>query len=438
MNNNINNENNNTNPIQVPTTPVVQTTPVQVPTTPVAQISPVQVPATPVAQTSQVQVPTTPVAQTSPIQVPSTPEVQTAPIEISSMPLEDSTTTEQNTSNTIQITQTATPNQNTTTQTPQEPTTNINNTTQQNDKNVLQYVPIILLILVLVLGGYVGGTKITSLISKNKNENENEIEDKTNTNKKEQTNTNNSNNNENNTNNNIENKPNNNTENTNNNQNNEQQENNTNQTCATPTTWNGVYTNGEHSVTLYQNEPNEITYSVKIGTHFITGIADEITGNKASGEIFETHTFELCNDTLTFTTTDEDISTTIFTKNKDYTQNDFFADTDGDPAFLNTEINGIFKKGTTTLKLFQTSATSASVTIIDNNSYFGKTLNITNNTLSYEDDFFDEIQKINITISGNTLTLTASSTDQESYLNSYSGTYTKESSYTMEQIIKDN
>ena len=429
MNNNINNENNNTNPIQVPTTPVVQTTPVQVPTTPVAQTNPIQVP-------------TTPVAQTTPVQVPTTPEVQTAPIEISSMPLEDSTTTEQNTSNTIQITQTATPNQNTTTQTPQEPTTNINNATQQNDKNVLQYVPIILLILVLVLGGYVGGTKITSLISKNKNENK--IEDKTNTtntnntNKNEQTNTNNSNNNENNTNTNIENKPNNNTESTNNNQNNEQQENNTNQTCATPTTWNGVYTNGEHSVTLYQNEPNEITYSVKIGTHFITGIADEITGNKASGEIFETHTFELCNDILTFTTTDEDIPTTVFTKSKDYTQTDFFTDTYGDPTFLNTEINGIFKKGTTTLKLFQTSATSASVTIIDNNSYFGKTLNITNNTLSYEDDFFDEIQKIDITINGNTLTLTASSTDQESYLNSYSGTYTKESSYTMEQIIEDN
>lgn len=417
-NNNLNNENNNTVPVQVPITPVAQTAPVQVPTTPVVQTTPVQVPTTSVA--------------------PTTPIIQNTTIEISSMPLEiPNTNTEQKNISNIQNTQTTQSPQDTT---PQEQATNTNNAVEQNNKNILQYIPIILLILVIALGGYVGAPKIKNLISKNKNENEiinntKENNNTNNTNKNEQNN--NNNNNESNTNNNIENKPNDN-EITNNNQNNVQQENNTNQTCTTPPTWNGVYTNGEHSVTLYQNEPNEITYSVKIDTHLITGIADEIVGNKASGEIFETHTFELCNDILTFTTTDEDIPTTVFTKSKDYTQTDFFTDTYGDPSLLNTEINGIFKKGTTTLKLFQTSATSASVTIIDNNSYFGKTLNITNNTLSYEDDFFDEIQKINITISGNTLTLTASSTDQESYLNSYSGTYTKESSYTMEQIIEDN
>ena len=419
-NNNLNNENNNTVPVQVPITPVAQTTPVQVPTTPVVQTTPVQVPTTPVT--------------------PTTPVIQNTTIEISSMPLEISNAnTEQKNISNIQNTQTTHSPQDTT---PQEQATNTNNAVEQNNKNILQYIPIILLILVIALSGYVCAPKIKNLISKNKNENENKIIDNTNENNNinntNKNNQNNNNNNESNTNNNIENKPNNNTENTNNNQNNAQQENNTNQTCTTPTTWNGVYTNGEHSVTLYQNEPNEITYSVKIDTHFITGIADKIVGNKASGEIFETHTFELCNDTLTFTTTDEDIPTTVFTKSKDYTQTDFFTDTYGDPSLLNTEINGIFKKGTTTLKIFQTSATSASITIIDNNSYFGKTLNITNNMLSYEDDFFDELQKIDITINGNTLTLTASSSDQESYLNSYSGTYTKESSYTMEQIIEDN
>ena len=419
-NNNLNNENNNTVPVQVPITPVAQTTPVQVPTTPVVQTTPVQVPTTPVT--------------------PTTPVIQNTTIEISSMPLEISNAnTEQKNISNIQNTQTTQSPQDTT---PQEQATNTNNAVEQNNKNILQYIPIILLILVIALSGYVCAPKIKNLISKNKNENENKIIDNTNENNNinntNKNNQNNNNNNESNTNNNIENKPNNNTENTNNNQNNAQQENNTNQTCTTPTTWNGVYTNGEHSVTLYQNEPNEITYSVKIDTHFITGIADKIVGNKASGEIFETHTFELCNDTLTFTTTDEDIPTTVFTKSKDYTQTDFFTDTYGDPSLLNTEINGIFKKGTTTLKIFQTSATSASITIIDNNSYFGKTLNITNNMLSYEDDFFDELQKIDITINGNTLTLTASSSDQESYLNSYSGTYTKESSYTMEQIIEDN
>lgn len=396
MNNNINNENIKTieNNNITSTTPVAQTTPV-VQTTSVAQ-------PTPVAQTTPVAQPT-PVVQTTPVAQPTTAPTQEQP-------------------------------------------QSTNNTSETKDKNVLQYVPIILLILVLALGGYVGTNKITSLIAKNKNENvennnQSEKNNTNNTNKNNQTNTKPDNKNENTTSDtNDENTtPDINTENNlNNDQNNNQPENNTNETCQTPIIWNGVYTNGENTITLYQIESDKINYTVNINSHLITGIADEIIENKASGEIFETHTFELCNETLTFTTTDKDIPTTIFTKNKDYTQTDFYKDSYGDPAFLNTELNGIFKKDNTTIKLFQTSQTSAILTIINDNYHFNKSINVNGNTLSYEDDFFDEVQKINITITNNTLVLTASSTDQESNLNKCDGTYTKESAYTIEQIIKDN
>lgn len=340
---------------------------------------------------------------------------------------------------------------------------NIQQTSQTNttkDKNIMRFVPLLLLLVVLGLGIYVGRDKITSFISKDKKE---EINNTETTDKNKPTN-NDSNNNSSTENNNqantetpsTDNNQNNNEQttqqpetnsNTNNNQQTTQQTtqqpetnnntNNTNTNCSTTPIWNGVYTNGANSIKLYQISPSEINYTGNINNSWLIGTADEIVGNKAIGEIFDTYTFELCNNTLNFSTTDEELQAATFTRTSDYTKNDYYTDNFGDPAYLNTELNGIFKNGNLTLKLYQTSSTEASI-LITGNGYYGTNVNVVGNTIDYEDESFGETEKINITISGNTLTLICSDTDPDGMLNSFSGTYTKESNYTMDQIIQDN
>lgn len=99
--------------------------------------------------------------------------------------------------------------------------------------------------------------------------------------------------------------------------------------------------------------------------------------------------------------------------------------------------NGIFKNNNSTLKLYQKSDTEASLTITGD-FYYNSIIKIENNQIDYEETIDGYTQKIKININDNIMLLEMSDTYPGNTLHQVNGTYTKESNYTIDQIILDN
>lgn len=222
----------------------------------------------------------------------------------------------------------------------------------------------------------------------------------------------------------------------------EKQENNTNTNQNTNTntnitiSWSGTYENSDGTITIYQYSNEKLYYGVSLNSGSAFGSA-EISGNKAEGKIFDTYTFTLEGTQIQFTTTDEDLKAGTFTKKGDYSKEDYYKDNFGDPSYLNTNVNGIFQNGDITIKIYQTSETAAMITITASSSIYSTPITINNGSLVLDKESFGETEKINITISSDSITVVASSSDTSKILNKISGSYKKVKPYTIDDILAD-
>lgn len=200
--------------------------------------------------------------------------------------------------------------------------------------------------------------------------------------------------------------------------------------------WSGIYSNDNSTLKIYQVDSNEIRFDIE-GDSYISGSAT-INGNKATGEIFSTYSFELNDKTISFTTDDEDIANATFTKTNDYSKEDFYKDNIGDPTLVSSNINGIFENNGITIKIYQISETEASILINSDNSYFSRDIEIKDNKLILNDTFLDDVETMEATITNGVLTIEGSSTDKDSILNKIKGSYNKTKVYSIDDIIKEN
>ncbi len=200
--------------------------------------------------------------------------------------------------------------------------------------------------------------------------------------------------------------------------------------------WNGIYENNGDTIILYQYNEKELNYLMNINNHNFSGHAD-IDKNIATGEIFDTYTFTLNENSIEFTTTNKEINPGTFQKTKEYSKEDFFHDNFGDDKYLSGTINGIFEKDNITIKIYQSKEDKAYIIINSSNYAFSRDISIVNGTLVLEGEFLGDSEKINVTFTNDGLTITASSSKSDSILNKASGTYKKIKPYTMDEIIND-
>ena len=203
---------------------------------------------------------------------------------------------------------------------------------------------------------------------------------------------------------------------------------------TTEVSWNGVYENEQGTIRLFELEDGELVFDANVDGSFISGTAD-IEGNKAEGEIFDTYTFVLNGDALEFSSSDEEITGGTFTKVKDYSKEDYYADNYGDASFLETGLNGVFESNGISITIYQTKADKANIIITKEYSTYQGEVDVVNGAILYQDEFFDDIDTISASITGDTLVITAASTDQESLLNEVSGSYPRTKTLTVEDIL---
>lgn len=201
--------------------------------------------------------------------------------------------------------------------------------------------------------------------------------------------------------------------------------------------WNGIYENGEDVVYVFQLSENEISFDANINQGYISGTA-KIKGNVATGEIFETYTLELKNGKLVFSSSDSEIESATYTRVKDYSKDDYYKNNYGDPKYLESEFNGVFEKDSTTITIYQLEEDRVEMVIVDGISYYSTALEIKDDQLFHESEFFGEFSKINAYMEDGKLNITASSTDKSDVLNRISGVYSKVKDYTMDDIMKEN
>lgn len=200
--------------------------------------------------------------------------------------------------------------------------------------------------------------------------------------------------------------------------------------------WNGIYENESGKIILYKLVDNKLSFSLDIDDYSSNGTA-EINGNSAEGEIFDTYTFVLNGDSLEFTTTDPEANGGTFTKTKDYTKEDYYTDNIGNVNYLENGLNGVFESNDVSITIYQTKEDRANLLIVKGSSSYQREVDIVNGRISYEDEFFEDIDSISASITEDTLTITASSTDSESLLNKVSGTYTRTKTLAIDDILNE-
>jgi len=212
---------------------------------------------------------------------------------------------------------------------------------------------------------------------------------------------------------------------------------NSNTNSNIKTNWSGIYENNEGTITIYQINEELLHFDLALNGGNASGSAN-ISENVAEGKIFSTYTFTWNNWKIEFTTNDEDLKAGYFTKKEDYSKEQYYKDNYGDPSYLNSSINGVFKKDDSTITIYQTKESQAEILISQKFSVYSMSIPIVNGALSIEQESFGDIEKINITFTNDSITVTASSSDTDSLLNRINGSYKKEKSYTMDDILSEN
>lgn len=150
-------------------------------------------------------------------------------------------------------------------------------------------------------------------------------------------------------------------------------------------------------------------------------------------------TIENGNNEIIVTSNSEKLSSGTYKKTKNYTKEEFKKDVVGETKYLNTNINGVFKKDKIEIEIYQYSENQAYVYIKTPELITITTLDIKNGKIDSktEQTIFGEYIKneIKIDITENNLTINAYSSDPEYIFNFINGTYTKTKKITETDIF---
>lgn len=116
--------------------------------------------------------------------------------------------------------------------------------------------------------------------------------------------------------------------------------------------YDGVYLYEGTRIKLYELADNRIFFSIISQNNDTEGYADK-NGKTAVGEIFNKYTFTIKDNGIEFTTTDENLVQGTYTKESNYTKEDFYRDKYGDINLISSKYNGKFELEGATLYMYQ-------------------------------------------------------------------------------------
>ena len=211
----------------------------------------------------------------------------------------------------------------------------------------------------------------------------------------------------------------------------------------------GIYTNGDASIKIYafkksadygKYSTNTLEYSIGDEEYSRAGYF-EIKNKKGESDIFDSVlSVEIRDDGLYFTGNDDfkedmpNFPDGLYKKTAEYSPEDYFKDNYGDPSYLTTQYNGIYKLGKIEMFMYQTDKNEISVKINGSSEetivFYGRDFEIKEDgtiveKLIFEDDEIDST--IKLTEKGFEFT-----SKEYPELN---GTYVKEKDITIKDVI---
>ena len=194
--------------------------------------------------------------------------------------------------------------------------------------------------------------------------------------------------------------------------------------------FNGIYKYNENILKIYGINDNRLFYDLSSSSSSI-GHAN-IDGDTATAIVFDTrYEFTLNENGIAVNVSDSVEDSGVYIKQSDYLSEDYYRDNYGDPAFLSSIYNGIYKKGQVVAYLFQISKDKVRVNIEMEGSFSDLEYDIKEDGSLYG-EIFDDIYSI--FLEDDKLIFTTIKTEDEE--KKYDGEYIKESNLTIEDILK--
>lgn len=220
-----------------------------------------------------------------------------------------------------------------------------------------------------------------------------------------------------------------------------------NKNNVTVTNLNGKYTLGGTTLNVFKINDEYVALNYDDFEYLLT--EDEKNVYTASFATFRVHFSDgFLEIEIIDTTEDLDIYEGVYKKSGDYTNKDYYSSIGGDIKYLDSDLSGLFKSDVGDVYILRNAEDELvlKATITKNNkiSIYGNNLTVTSNTTAeYSDEDFGKHDNINVSISGDVLTITASSTDASSgvtfennVLNDINGTYKLEKRLDLDTAIK--
>jgi hypothetical protein len=194
--------------------------------------------------------------------------------------------------------------------------------------------------------------------------------------------------------------------------------------------WNGTYKNEDLTITLYRSREDQIEFSISgdimnpDGTTTSSSTSFSLTLDSAErlendDSIFDTkHSIIIIktDEGISVQSSSSDPNNLLNAANGNYLKNEF----------TSSNWDGVYTNNNTSIILSEVSEQELYINIVHNFSiHITQFKDYTNNKIIYEDSFFEDIIKINITKVSDGLEIQSSSTDSDSLLNEINGKYTK-------------
>lgn len=202
--------------------------------------------------------------------------------------------------------------------------------------------------------------------------------------------------------------------------------------------WSGIYKNGSDYVKIYQLDEDTIYFDI-ITEDSRAYTTATIKDNKAEAKIYATYTLELNDNKLKVTSTDEYMLNATYTKKGEYTKEDIYKDNYGDPAVLNTNVNGTFyyEKRKATVTIYQIDSDTAYFNIANEDENYEFEVNVVDGKVEHIEELNDETITIEIEFTEDKLKLKIQSTDRKRFFNRLDGTYKKTGSITIDDLLNE-
>ena len=216
---------------------------------------------------------------------------------------------------------------------------------------------------------------------------------------------------------------------------------------VTASSFNGKYTLGAMTLNVYKLSDEYVALSYDNSEYLLTESEKDVYTTS-----FDIFTVRFSDDSLEIkiidTTEDLDIFEGVYKKSGDYTDKEYYSSIGGDIKYLDSELTGLFKSDVGEVYILRSAEDKLSlrVTITQNNkiSVYGNNLTVTRNiTAEYSGESFGNKDYVKVSLSGDVLTITASSVnassgalDKDNVLNDINGTYKLDKKLDLDTAIK--